>query len=272
MQKLILKSSQDSNIDKATIFFFPLTTRPKQHFKLNKKHFKKFWHVGIIYKNKVYETFKSGRNYITNYNQRRNIFKKFKAVFINNVNIKKDLLTKYINSGYDCATYTAYILGLSKPKQYYPDNIYQYLNSKLNSEDMTDHAAIGAIIRNQKKEILILWHNKFNVWSIPIGKIKSTESIENGLKNELKEETSINIIKYHLLTKKTYVYKRIIINIKVDFYLYEIDEYNGKVQNLELNKHKKFKWISINQLKQLPKNKLSDACILYLEYLKNKGN
>ena len=62
---------------------------------------------------------------------------------------------------------------------------------KFNSEDLKDHIGLGAIfLSSDKKKILLLDHVKFNFFTIPIGKVKPEETIDDALKIEMWESIS----------------------------------------------------------------------------------
>ena len=37
-------------------------------------------------------------------------------------------------------------------------------------EDFRPHDSVGAVIKNDKNEILVLFHNKYQLWTLPAGK------------------------------------------------------------------------------------------------------
>ena len=60
--------------------------------------------------------------------------------------------------------------------------------------------AIGIIIKNKNNKILLVkeggdkyYERAKDVWGLPAGKVEWTESIENGLKREMKEELNIEV-------------------------------------------------------------------------------
>ena len=112
----------------AIIFFLPIKTRSLNlpDIKLPKDH--KFWHTGIIYKNKIYETFNHGKYSISKFNKKE-------------LNIQEAEYTEYkidinklyseLNSGTSCGTYVARVVGVCNSKgsikTYYPDDIYNII-------------------------------------------------------------------------------------------------------------------------------------------------
>ena len=74
--------------------------------------------------------------------------------------------------------------------------ISEYIKKVLyNKEDVTNHHGVAAIIKNENGDILIQKHNKFGFWTIPVGKVKPTQTVISGLKQEIKEECNVDIIK-----------------------------------------------------------------------------
>lgn len=136
---------------------------------------------------------------------------------------------------------------------------------KYTEEDIFDHDGITALIKNKKGEILMQEHLKYGFWTIPVGKVKRGQSIEEGLKEEMLEECNIYIEKSKLLKTKRYTYKRNSKKVKVRIHLFEILKYKGRIKNNEPHKHKYQKFINIKEIKKIPY--LSDVTLLYLKFL-----
>ena len=97
----------------ASIFFLSLSDRPKKFPPL--KFIKgKFWHTGIIYKDKVYETFNHNKWKISDLSRLNDSgFKN--AIYLNYpINTKK--LVSELKSGTDCAEYVARVAELTNRK------------------------------------------------------------------------------------------------------------------------------------------------------------
>ena len=121
-------------------------------------------------------------------------------------------------------------------------------------EDLQDfHSVVGAVIFNEKREILMMDHVKLNFWTIPIGKAKPSETVEEGLLTEVKEELDIipKQFKEISIFKKTY--SRWGRSIHAIAHLFLIESYKGKIKNNEPHKHRSIKFMSLEQIKKLPK-------------------
>lgn len=136
-------------------------------------------------------------------------------------------------------------------------------NIKYNSEDLTSHHGIAVIIKNENKEILMQEHIKYGFWTIPVGKIKNNQTVENGLKEEILEECNIEVKKNKELIVRNYPYIRNGKNITVTGHLFEVLEYIGEIKNNEPQKHKQQIFLPLSKIKTLPY--LSDLTLLYLE-------
>lgn len=136
---------------------------------------------------------------------------------------------------------------------------------KYNSEDILNHHGIAAVIKNEQNEILMQKHNKYGFWTIPVGKVKTRQSVEEGLIQEISEECNIVIEEFKELKKKEYFYNRDGKDVEVIQHLFYILKYSGEMKNKEPHKHKLQKFLSIEKIKKLPY--LSDCTILYLETL-----
>jgi len=120
-------------VSKASVFFLPIETRPKDYPPLEKM-VGRFWHVGIIHKDKIYECFNYGRKSITNFDvSKEKTLVGMKAIFIDII-VDESKLNSEIDSGTDCGEYVARVIGLStntgSKKQYWPEEVYDYAVKK----------------------------------------------------------------------------------------------------------------------------------------------
>ena len=116
-------------------------------------------------------------------------------------------------------------------------------------EDLQDFQSIGAVFVENKK-ILMMDHVKFNFWTVPIGKVKAGQTVEEGLKEELSEELAIDALKYRLLGiwKRTFTWKGK--RIKTENFLYLIENYRGRIRNNEPQKHRTLKFMTMEEIKK----------------------
>lgn len=135
---------------------------------------------------------------------------------------------------------------------------------KYTPEDLEDFQAIGAVIVEDKK-ILMMDHVKFNFWTVPIGKVKKKQSVEEGLIEELQEELGITPTKFRRLTiwKKTFKWRGKV--IKTENHLFFIDKYRGKIKNNEPNKHRSIKFIDIKGIKRLRLSEMTKQMVKLLD-------
>ena len=144
------------------------------------------------------------------------------------------------------------------------------LMKKINkNENIITPYGIGAIIKNKNNEILMMKHNKFNLWTIPIGKVDINEDIEDGVIRELFEELSIKAQRMQELATGNVTYKKDYGNLDVKIYIFEILKYKGEIKNKEPHKHSELKWMTLDEIKKISKH--SDATKIYLSYLKKKS-
>ena len=119
---------------------------------------------------------------------------------------------------------------------------------KYNTEDLTDHCGIAAVIKDNEGRVLIQKHVKYGFWTIPVGKGIDAEET---LKTEIKEECGIKVKKWRLIARKTFTYNRRGKKVNVDSHLYEIDDYEGDIKNLEPHKHSKQVFMKTTEIKEL---------------------
>ena len=107
---------------------------------------------------------------------------------------------------------------------------------------------VGGIIVNKNKILVAqrsIQKEHSLKWEFPGGKIKVNENPIDALKREIKEELSVDVKKYKFLLDYEYDYQDI---KKIHLYFYKIDEYVGKVRNIE---HNQLLWIQYNDLEKL---------------------
>jgi len=75
-------------------------------------------------------------------------------------------------------------------------------------EDLEDHNGMGAVIKDDKGQILVQEHVKYGFWTLPVGKAKKDSDVKEGLKKELLEECGINAVKFREIAKRDYYYTR----------------------------------------------------------------
>lgn len=131
------------------------------------------------------------------------------------------------------------------------------------SEDIVSHQGIAAVIKDANGNILMQEHIKYGFWTIPVGKVKNGQTIEEGLKEEIKEECNLNVKKFKQIRFKKYKYNRNGNKVVVFSHLIEVLDYNGRMKNNEPKKHKKQIFLPLIKIKKLPY--LSDLTLLYLD-------
>lgn len=134
-----------------------------------------------------------------------------------------------------------------------------------NQEDLIDHHGVCAVIKDNRGNILMQNHVKYNFWTIPVGKVKTRQNIEDGLKQEVFEECGLIIEEMKELVAKDYKYERDGKKVNVYSHLFEIIKYSGVMENKEPEKHMEQKFLALEEIKKLPY--LSDLTLLYLSFL-----
>lgn len=120
---------------------------------------------------------------------------------------------------------------------------------------MINNIDVAGIINNKHGKILMLYHNKLDLWTIPAGKAEYNELPQNAIIRELKEEVNIDIIRYEL-------FKSDIILTNHIAYVYIIHNYIGIPINMEKQKHKEMKYFSIDEIKSMKNITIITSLIL----------
>ncbi len=130
-------------------------------------------------------------------------------------------------------------------------------------EDLHDHHGVGAVITNENGEILMQKHVKFDFWTIPVGKVKKGQDVQQGLAQELLEECDIIVEDCQEIATKDFSYMRNGKQVLVSGHLFAVHRYSGAIKNKEPHKHTQQLFMKIEDILTLPL--LSDFTLFYLE-------
>ena len=120
---------------------------------------------------------------------------------------------------------------------------------------------IAAIIRKQRK-LLILYHNKLQLYTIPLGKVNIGETPHDALLREMKEELDIEVTSCSKVGKANIIIEE----RDITFHIFDIYSYNGTIVNNEPHKHNEMLWNSLSQLIKLHKeNKMDKVTTLCMQ-------
>ncbi|RLC38481.1 hypothetical protein DRH27_02170 [Candidatus Falkowbacteria bacterium] len=128
------------------------------------------------------------------------------------------------------------------------------------------HKSVGAIIKNDKNEILMIERMKYPFgWACPAGHIEKDETPEQALKREILEETGLKVNNYKLLFHEFLSWNTCSRGVKGhDWYLYEILDWEGKIKRSK-SEAKQIKWIAVNDFNKL---KFEEAYSYWFKKLK----
>lgn len=147
------------------------------------------------------------------------------------------------------------------------NELYNITNPLVSSEDIKDHTGVGMVVhhKNDPKRIAIFFHNKYQFWTIPVGKVKTNDNVFDGAKIELFEELSINATNIKMLGMFSKTYDRGS-NVKtaIDSYLFDVIDFSGVPINIEPIKHPVFVWKTIEELESFKPEELSDLTRFYI--------
>lgn len=137
--------------------------------------------------------------------------------------------------------------------------------------DFTDHIGVGGVIKNDEGDVLLLWHNKFQVWTVPMGKGEEGESAEEALRAELFEEVGIVVIDAEIIGRHIGRYARPTGHVEVDCVLFLVEDWVGHVENKEPAKHNEVRWATDEEILHMPDAKISDLLKMYKDGLTRKA-
>lgn len=136
-------------------------------------------------------------------------------------------------------------------------------NIRYNPDDLENHEAVAAVVRDREGRVLMFNHKKYGFWTIPVGKATANETPLEGITTELKEELGIAVTQATEIAVKPYVYERRGSRVHVNLHLYVIDSFEGEPKNNEPEKHTAMKYMDIETIAKL--EYLSDATVMFLK-------
>lgn len=132
-----------------------------------------------------------------------------------------------------------------------------------NEEDLRDHNAVGACIRDENGRILMLMHKKWGFRTIPIGKAHPGQTPEEGIRMELQEECGIEATHVVPIMERQTTYMRENREVRLNLIVFDVLEYKGTIYNSEPEKHDSLGYMSIEEIANEPY--ISDITVLMLE-------
>jgi 8-oxo-dGTP pyrophosphatase MutT (NUDIX family) len=140
-------------------------------------------------------------------------------------------------------------------------------------EDFKPHDTVGGIIKDNEGNILILYHEKYKLYTIPIGKVLNNEGPISAIKRELKEELNIDVRELELLCSAHIEYELNNKHLESDGVLFEIYSFENFIKNNEPDKHSTIQYVNIEGLLKLKSlGQLTELTKVYLKYLENQNH
>lgn len=105
-----------------------------------------------------------------------------------------------------------------------------------------------------------------NLWGIPAGKVKTGETLRQGIVRELKEETGISVNESEL----HYIQPLFVESSLIKNYVFHMFQYNvsSKPQVRLSHEHTAFGWLSLDEIQSLPLIPGSDKSLqIYIQFL-----
>lgn len=129
--------------------------------------------------------------------------------------------------------------------------------------DLVDHDAIGAVIRDKSDKILMFYHKKFDLWTVPIGKAEADETPYEGMCSEVLQECGLVVKAAEKIGARPITYIRNGKEVHIVLHVYEVKRYEGAPANKEPAKHLDMRFMSEAEIRS--QIRLSDATQLFLE-------
>lgn len=135
----------------------------------------------------------------------------------------------------------------------------------LNALDLRAHDAFGLVLFRSSDEVLCLFHKKFWFWTIPLGKVDPGMTLSGAVAAEARQELGIDVHEWReLVVRKTQV-RHARRRVPIRMHIVEIQRFTGSIMNMEPNKHRELKFVSVDELRRL--RPTSIATSLFVEQL-----
>lgn len=141
------------------------------------------------------------------------------------------------------------------------------IDPKWNEDDLKNHDGASAVIINDDAKVLVLDSVKHGKLSLPGGKRDDYESIEDALKRECFEELGIMIGEYKPMVDFKGVYQRNEKEVIAHVHIFAIKNYSLEVYNKEPEKHKQLLWLSEEEIKNYPQERLCDTVKEFVKFM-----
>lgn len=229
------------------------------NYEAMKSELYKLWYLNLLLERKIYNKKKSNKEY---YDMRSRILNDFNKYLkkVNQNDPEYIFSDGYNQSQYNDSIYKVHSSTLKYGIKYaksmiglFEDNNSDY-NPLLNKYDLEDHHGVGVGIF-KKDKILVMYHNKFDMLTIPVGKAKYNETPIKAAVVEVKEETDIDIKDLDEIDCFVTNEIRNGIEVEVTNHLYIAKAWIGKPKNMESHKHKWIRWMTIDEIKKYPLRK-----------------
>lgn len=144
--------------------------------------------------------------------------------------------------------------------------------SKYTEEDLKPHESVAGVTffiekrKGAQPKYLVQDHTKHNMLTFPIGKVKFDQTIEEGLKCEMKEELGITLTKYNELFDFDYTYDFDGKKIDIKTHVFDLIQFTGTIRNMEPKKCKGLHWMTRDELIK-SKRKLGTCVWAYFKYI-----
>lgn len=164
---------------------------------------------------------------------------------------------------------------IHKVDDYIPQKNRDTINEASAPRGVATANSASALIKNNQGKYLVIYSNTMELFTLPGGKCEDGESKEDALKRELKEEIGITPIEYKRIYDTNvignYIHSKSNPS-QVYFYdtTYRVTKFDSYIRNMEPDKCKGFKWLSIKEIMNIP-IKMKSGTLMRFENLVKIG-
>jgi 8-oxo-dGTP pyrophosphatase MutT (NUDIX family) len=118
--------------------------------------------------------------------------------------------------------------------------------------------AVGAMVLNQRKQLLVLFHKKLKMWSVPGGKVDLGEDPYDAIARELMEETGLQFDSARTVATRPHQLRsaKDISPSKLTLFECQVSDFDLLV-NKEPEKHECFRWMHMGDIIRLARTMLT---------------
>jgi 8-oxo-dGTP pyrophosphatase MutT (NUDIX family) len=129
--------------------------------------------------------------------------------------------------------------------------MWEVLGMKPSADCMRNRSGtVALLVADDEHRLLVLWHEKYRFWTVPLGKIEDGEIDVRAAHREAFEELGIVSEKVDLIET---IHKPADLDEYSDIFISicQVKSYKGEIENREPHKHRELHFVHIDEIEHL---------------------